>query len=243
MQRGKVLAKLVVASLLLVPCSMIIAQRHANANPEFLMSHGYAATAEGMVAALKDNDPEVRDRAAAELAFEKVTAAATAIKDAVSAEKDPDVQVNLAYALALLGDKGGILDLQHFCESDPTRPRLKATLYLLRDFADESCFGAVAAVLKSDSESDHPFVAQAMSLIPWFRDLPPSKQSQLIALTAKRLSDYDPNTRIVASQTLAKVADSEVIPALQKAIADEPDDVARGAMQRELDQLKAKANR
>jgi HEAT repeat protein len=201
---------------------------------EFLKRHGIEVTEKGLVSALKNPDPEIRDNAAQELADRKAAAAIPAITGALAVEKDPELQVNLAYALARLGDRDGFVALQHFCDTASASPRLKAALYLLTSFNDESCFGAVESVLQSESERDHAFVVNAMSLVPRFHQLPASDEQRLIVLTVKQLEDPDATVRMTASEVLAKVGDAAVVPSLQKAIADETDQVARSWMQREL---------
>ena len=220
--------------------STLWADRHPNKNSEILMKHGYSITLEGMVAALKDSDGEVRDRAASELANQKMTAAIPDIRAALGEERDPDIQVNLAYSLAQLGDKEGFTALKHSCDTAAASPRLKAALYMLR-FNDESCFSAVKSVLESRSEGDHEFVVNAMSLVPSFRRVSSQDKRELIMLTARELNDPTPLVRVTASQILEKVGDAEVIPSLEKAILDEKDPVVRSSMQVELDKLKERA--
>jgi HEAT repeat protein len=228
------------AFLLFTTCHVATGDRHETP-AEFLKRHGIEVTEKGLVAALKNSDPQIRDSAAQELAEEKAAAALPALKDALSAEKDPEMQVNLAEALARLGDKGGFVALKHFCDTLSPSPRLKAALYMLR-FGDESCLNAVKSVLQSEPKGDHLYVATAMSLIPSFHNLGTSDKTELFVLTVKQLADPTPYIRLTASQVLGKMEDIDVIPSLEKAIADETDQVVRSSMQAELEKLKAKEN-
>jgi HEAT repeat protein len=232
---------LFVASLLLLGAPFVSGSRHET-SIEFLKRHGIDVSDEGLIAALKNTDSEIRDNSALALADRKVVTAIPALADALASEKDPEMGVNLAEDIARLGDPAGVADLKHFCDSAPPSPRLKATLYLLRDFSDESCFNAVVSILRSKSESDHLHVATAISLVPWFHQLSASDEQQLISLTVGLLGDPSPFIRITAGQALSKVGGADVILALQQAIRKESDEVARSAMKAELDKLQAKDN-
>jgi HEAT repeat protein len=224
--------------LVFAGCTFAIRSRHET-SAEFLRRHGIEISQKGLIAALKNSDPEIRDNAAAELANEKAVSAVPALKAALATEKDPEIQVNLAESLARLGDKDGFVALKHFCDTAPPNARLKATLYMLR-FNDESCLTAVLSVLRSKPKGDHDYMATAMSLIPSFHNLGNSEATELFVLTAKQLADPSPYIRIAASQVLAKMDGVDVIPPLEKAIADETDPVVRTAMQAQLDKVKAK---
>ena len=232
----------IVALALMTVCQVGVASRHET-SAEFLKRHGIELTENSLVAALRNPDPEIRDNAAQEIANEKAVAASPAIKDALATEKDPERQVNFAYTLAQLGDKGGFVALKHFCDTASPSPGLKAASYMLR-FGDESCLGAVQSVLRKEPQSDfdHFHMAVAMSLIPSFHKLTDSDKSELIALTVKRLGDSNSYTRMIASQVLAKIGDSSAIPPLEKAVADETDKVVRDSMEAELEKLQARGS-
>lgn len=232
--------RLLLSASLILPATCQVATASRRETPaEFLRRQGIEVTEKGLVAALKNTDPQIRDSAAQELADEKAVAAVPAIRAALVAEKNPGMRVNLAEDLARLGDKDGFVALKGFCDTGPASPRLKAALYMLR-FGDESCFNAVVSVLQSESESDHDHVVTALSLVPSFHNLSPPDKRRLIVLTVKQLGDPTPSVRMEASHTLGTVGDVDVIPSLENAIADEKDQVARSWMQRELEKLKGK---
>jgi len=227
------------ASLILfTTCGVATGSRHETF-AEFLKRHNIELTEAGLVAALKNPDPEVRDNAAAELAGEKVLTAIPAMKEAFAAEKDPGMQVNIAYAIAQMGDKDGSVALKRLCDTAPASPRLKAALYMLR-LNDESCLDAVMSILRAEPGGDHAHVEAALSLVSSFHNLEPLDEQRLIALTVKLLADPSPSVRMTASQALEQVGDTDVVPSLKKAIADETDQVARSFMQAELQKLKAR---
>src|SRR5215472_17594340 len=111
--------------LLLSTCNLAIAGRNET-SAEFLRRHGIEITQRGLITALKNSDPEIRNNAAAELANEKAVSAVPPLKAALATEKDPEVQVNLAESIARLGDKDGLVALKHFCDTAPPNARLKA---------------------------------------------------------------------------------------------------------------------
>ena len=101
---------------------------------------------------------------------------------------------------------------------------------------------AVQSVLRSEPEGDHLYVASALSLIPSFHKLNATEKRELCVLTLKWLADPEPSIRLTASEVLGKMDDADVIPSLEKAIADEANPVVRDWMERELDRAKAKNN-
>lgn len=238
----RLLKKSLMLALMILSARVYLANasRHETC-AEFLKKHGVELTEEGLVSALRNHDPEIRDNAAQELANRKDVGAVSAIEQALATENDPGMQVNLAYAAAQLGDENGFAALKRFCETALAVPRLKAALYMLR-FNDESCFSGVISILQSKPEKGEGEIniATAMSLVPSFHNLSPSDEQRLITLTMKHLADPAPFARITASQTLTKVGGADLIPVLQQAITEEKDDVTRSAMQAELVKLQTK---
>jgi len=225
---------------LAITCAVAIASRNETC-VEFLKRQGIEVTEKGLIVALRNPDPHIRDNAAMALADEKLAAAVPAVKEAMTAEKDPWLKVNLAEDLARLGAKDGFVALKNFCDTASPDQRLKAALYMLR-FGDESCLSAVQSVLRSEPEGDHLYVASALSLIPSFHKLNATEKRELCVLTLKWLADPEPSIRLTASEVLGKIDDADVIPSLEKAIADEANPVVRDWMERELDRAKAKNN-
>ena len=227
--------------LLLIICPTVYASAHPDTSKQFLKEHGIPITIQGLTGALRNADPEIRGIAAQTLANEKMTEAAPMVADAVRNEKDLDLRVNLAYALAQLGDSEGFAFLRQFCNTDPVRPRIKAAGYLLEK-GDESCWVAIEGVLESD-EKTSGFIVQALSLVPGFRKIPAAEQERLFRLVISRLSDPDPFVRLTAGDVLRRLGNVNAIPALEESIANEPDQNFRSTLQADLDKLKSKLSR
>ena len=71
---------------------------------ELLKRHNIQLTQPALVDALRNTDPEVRDLAANKLAEDKAVETIPAIKDALASEKVPWTRMNIALALAEMGE-------------------------------------------------------------------------------------------------------------------------------------------
>jgi hypothetical protein len=84
---------------------------------ELLRRHNIELTQSALIAALKNPDPEVRDLAAQKLAEDKATEAIPAIMQALSSEKVPQTRMNVAFALAVMGESVGFDTLEDNCKN------------------------------------------------------------------------------------------------------------------------------
>src|ERR1700757_1227436 len=74
---------------------------------ELLRRHNIELTQSALIAALKNPDPDVRDLAAQKLAEDGATEATPAIIQALAAERVPWTRMNIALALAEMGESIG----------------------------------------------------------------------------------------------------------------------------------------
>ena len=190
---------------------------------QILTQHHISLTKDALLAALRNDDAEIRYLAAGQLADEHAQDAIPAIVEALKAEDMPQAKVNIAFALAQMGDERGMQALRQDCDATslPMAYRLSAVLYLVLFLHDESCLRTVVEGYQQSPESGHR--VQALSLIPDFKKLSANESALLRALLLSGLRDPDPGVRIEASDMLRTMGDVSAIPALEAAIAAETD--------------------
>ncbi|HUG97431.1 MAG TPA: HEAT repeat domain-containing protein, partial [Nitrososphaera sp.] len=151
-----------------------------------LQQHNVALTQPALLAALRSTDAEVRWLAAQKLANDAARDAIPAIIEALDAEKVPRTKVNIASALAQLGDNRGTVALRDVCDDVRTRSsiRMLAAQYLL-NVGDEHCLGSVVQILSSKPDADSQ--VQALSLLPRFRRPPAGLATMVLNLVMASL--------------------------------------------------------
>ena len=122
--------------------SQSIPQENVGAVPTFgelLKRHNIQSTQSALVDALRNTDPEVRDLAANKLAEDKAVETIPAIKDALASEKVPWTRMNIALALADMGESIGFDTLEDNCKNKGMSGdiRTRSAEYLLR-FSDST---------------------------------------------------------------------------------------------------------
>src|SRR4051794_759004 len=97
-----------------------------------LREHHIGLTKSDLVTALHNSDAEVRALAAQQLVDERAKDTTDAIAEALALETDAKAEVNIAYALAQLGDQRGIASLTKTCGASdrPGWIRVRAASYL-----------------------------------------------------------------------------------------------------------------
>jgi len=207
---------------------------------EKLREHGVSLTREGLVTALRSEDPEVRSLAAAQLAFyEGAKETIPDIRAALERESDSLAKVNIAYALAQLGDQDGFEALRAGCFDSKIVPRIRlfAAGYLL-NLRRGYCVTAALDILQdSDSPADK---MQALSLLPQFGDLSEKDAVRMRALVFGALQDPTPAVRISAGQVIAAIGDETAEASVRAAIEREGDEVVRSELQSDLRRLRKK---
>jgi HEAT repeat protein len=205
---------------------------------EKLQQHHIALTKSALVNALRNPDAEVRSLAAAQLAENRARDTIPSIIGALTAERVPLTRVNIAFALAQMGEKKGFAELKSTCDDArvPSHFRIFAASYLLY-FNDEHCLPSVLGMLRSDAEPTTRM--QALSILNRFEHIQKKDFRAMHHLVLKALTDPDPSVRLTASSTLSSIGNSSDIQNLRNAIADEQDEAVRSQMENDLQRLTA----
>ena len=121
-----------------------------------LARHHIDVTEAALIAALTDPDGEVRSLAAAQLAAMDDHPALPAILRALLAERDPQVEVNLAGAATWLGSGHALDQLQQLCQdvNVPSTARLDAARYVSNKELP-TCFPAIEQIERTEA-TQHP---------------------------------------------------------------------------------------
>lgn len=193
----------------------------------------------GLVAALQNIDFHVRYLAALVLAQDKTHDSIPAIEDALAREKVPEARVNIAFALAQLGEEKGFEALRDSCEGPNSAPqfRIFAAKYLL-DLGRTACLNAVIEVVKSHADLSNRVMA--MSLLHRFQRLSPKDSQRISDACLGALADPQPEARVAASGALARLSAIAAIPQMQHAVETEQDEWVRSRLQADLLALQAK---
>ena len=207
---------------------------------QLLTQHHIALTKDALLAALQNDDPEIRYLAAAQLDDDGAKDTIPAIVETLDAEKSPLAKVNIAATLAHMGDERGIQALRQDCDATslPMTYRLSAVSQLALFLHDESCWKTVVEGYQQGLEADDR--SQALSIIPYFKKLSADKSAVSRELLLSGLRDQDPSVRIEASDVLRMMGDVAAIPSLQAAIAAETDPNVKMQMESELSSLQNK---
>ena len=216
----------------------------------WLARHGIPLTHEGLIAALNNEDADIRVNAAQQLADNKEKDAIPFIRESAAREQKFTNRSNMALFLAQLGDSSGSDFLKAYCSnlSAPAWERLHAANNMLT-LRSDACFPDVLSILQSSTNAevivqalDFCFNAKYQLEDEGNQTSPPDKQRHelVVELVGKRISDPDDSVRTVAGDILAKVGDSSQAHILEDAISRETNDGIKADMQKDLDILLAK---
>ena len=188
------------------------------------------------MAALHSKNWEIQSDAALELASKGIKDAIPEITALLDERSELGERINLAGMLAQLGDEQGVQMLQAYCVDPSVRidNRMRAADTLVR-YDPKSCPQTLIAGLQEDI-----FRVQALAMIPHFKQLTPDESAEVRTLLLKSLSDKDGDVRIQAAEVIWELHDESFIPALESAIAGEPESPVRKAMQDHLERLQGK---
>jgi len=207
---------------------------------ELLQEHGIELTKSGLLNALKNSDSSVRYLAAMKFAEDKTTDAVPSIEQALAVERVPRNQVNLAFALALLGDEAGNTELKKICTDRkfPSEFRLYAVQYMfdLHVQKDEDCLKAAEEVIESKNTRLGDRVS-ALGLLSRFRGLTAEEARDVRRLVAVSLEDPEPVVRMAAGQAFAGLGDPSAIPSMEAAVKRESDESVRSVLESALKKL------
>jgi hypothetical protein len=227
-----------VGMLLLSCCVFVLAgQPRWDNGEQFLQEHNISITKQAVMAALWDNDAAVRRTASRVLLRRWPKEAVAPLQEAMLREDIALVRVGLAGDLAELGDKAGREMLMTECHnhSNWASTRILAARNLIQ-LHDDSCIDAVLEVLHSNSDAQDTLAKiDALNLVPSFIHHFASQEYQsVLDLTVKALNDPDSGVRLTTAIILESLGDASAIPALQTALANEPDEAVRKTMLMEL---------
>jgi HEAT repeat protein len=195
-------------------------------------------TKASLISALHNQNPEIRELAASELAAQGARDAINDIVEALDTEPLEAVKMSMAVALADLGDDRGVQLLRQDCADSalPMMIRLKAANHAL-NLHEISCSQVVVQGLQ---DNEGAVRCLALSMIPRFKQLPASESAQLRSLLRASLSDPNPTVRFQASSTVRMLGDKSAIPLMEAAIAKETNSGVRSEMEDVLKTLQNK---
>ncbi|MGA1981253.1 MAG: HEAT repeat domain-containing protein [Acidobacteriaceae bacterium] len=190
-----------------------------------LTRHHIPLTETALIAALANSDPEVRSLAAAQLAAMDDHQALPAIIDALEAESDIQVQVNLAGAATWLDSRRALEKLQQLCQNQnvPATARLDAARYVSNKDLP-TCFSVVEQVEQSAQDADIRILALEAAVN--YRGQ--ADRAQALAISA--LGDLDPTVRIAAVEALQALHATGAVDTLARALPTEGDITVREHM-------------
>ncbi len=207
---------------------------------ELLRQHNIELTQAALVAALKNPEPAVRDLAAQQLAEDHVSTAIPNIVEALNSEQQPVTRMNIAFALAQLGEQLGFNTLEGNCshENPSSRTRAQSAEYLLVLKHESSvCLNDMMELMRSE---DSGYAMQAASILPKFQHLSVDESQRVFGALSEALTSPNPSMRAEAANAIALLGKEEGIRELQKAIAAEKDETLRYELQLSLERLKKK---
>ena len=205
---------------------------------EKLKQYNIGVSKEALVQALHNPNAEIRNLAAQQLAGEGDRDAIPEIIKALDAEKALPIRINIAFALAWLGEKKGGITLKDACNesSVPGYLRARAASYLL-DVSEESCLNSALSLAESGSEPTDRMAA--LNLLPRFKMVSKEDSERRSEIIGKSLTDSAPVVRLTASSALVAIDNQLAVLDLQRAIVVEQDKVVRAQMEADLHRLQS----
>jgi HEAT repeat protein len=173
---------------------------------------------------------EIWTDAVAELGFEHVKDAIPELTAFLETKTNPRDRINVARALAQLGDERGAQILRTYCndQSLSLNDRLGAAQSLLQ-FQPNCCAPTLIQGLKSDDVR-----LTAIGMITFFKQLSPEEWAEVRTLLLKSLEDKDQMTRLAAADVMFGLKDPTLLPPLQAALNKETVPFVRQAMEQSL---------
>ena len=194
-----------------------------------------APTKEGLLAALHHERSDVRSFAAIKLASDQEKDAVPAILAALTAETVPGGKIILATAAAQLGSDEAFEALTQMCDDPSWSPvlRMSAAQSMLGNLGREGCLVGILAVLRSPGD-DFQAPMMALTLLPRFKNVPPSEREQIKGFAAMYLRNRNGVLRMTAAHLMRELGDSWAISELQTALAAESDESVQHVIAYEL---------
>jgi hypothetical protein len=190
---------------------------------ELLTKHGIALSEPALIQALNNADSEVRVLAATKLAGDHDTNAISAIEKAVGDESNDVTRVQLARALAELGDEKGLSVLRAICSSEKNAGAIRVmAVQNLLELGHRECIDPVLSLIRSN-RNDAEDRAVALTLLPQFIASPALTSKEALDVDIKCLNDPSALVRLTAARVLGDLGDQQNMSALESAIAREPE--------------------
>ncbi len=204
---------------------------------EQLQDHRILLDRSSVIDALQDPDGDVRALAAVKLANDNAVEAIPQIAGALRLEGLPEVQIQMAVALAEMGDKAGNASLTALCfsKTQSVTIRLGAAQNMLQ-LHNEACFNAVLEIVQDASQ--HEQLGDALTVLSGFREVFKKDPPRVIDPMVLALADPSASIRISAAWSLGNLRAISSIPQLEFALANEHEEAVRAQMQLDLNILK-----
>jgi len=202
-------------------------------------------TRDGLLGALHHPEGSVRSLAAGFLATAGEKDAVPAILAAMAVEPIPGVQVLMASAAARLGSEDGVKALKIGCEAKRWSPglRINAALVMV-NLGRNDCLPDVLSLLRSleanQSAEDNQAALQGLYLIPRFKAVSPDELGEIKHIVPVFLRSGFAPTRAAACFALRQMHASWATEDLRNALAVEPEEYVRDAIEKALASIGSK---
>lgn len=234
-----------VVALLVSFCFGLNAQRMSRLPTvnEALAKLGIGLSKSEVIHALTNANSEVRLLAALKLVQDNDTDAIPALEKAAARESDDRVRVPIEGALAELGDKNGLAELERTCSSAKTPDQAKlAAVEQLLQAGHRECLVSVISIIQS-TKDDESTRQVAITLLPRFAIDPTKPSRQLLDVIVQSLGDESAVVRLTAARALGKCGTRQDIAPLESAASSETDRLIRSDMTQALHELKMRTEK
>lgn len=199
-------------------------------------------TKDALVAALRDNLPDVRGAAAARLAFSGEKDTVPSILAALAIEST-STKILLAYSAAELGSQEGFAALRGMCRDSgwSSIDRMQAANMMV-GLKNEDCLADVLNVLRSNDSNDavNDAADMAISILLQHKHIPAEELPAIRGLAQVFLKSENPSIRAGSSDLLEKYGDRLSAECLRVALAVEKDEAVQKGMTEALRALETK---
>ena len=214
-----------IACAVIAACQTALLSEQPRTVAEVLRERRIGLSKPELLKALRNPDSEIRDLAASQLAGDRAIEAVPEIANALSEEPDGLHRLNIAYALAQLGDQRGNAVLKKACGADAKPPnRVTAARYLL-DLNDQSCLEEIVEMIESKDDPDEP--QYAISLLPSFHQPIKELANRIRQIMINALNDSSPTVRITGAIAMQQLQDTSYVPYLRDAANRERDETVK----------------
>lgn len=166
-----------------------------------------------------------------------------ALTEALASEKVAQTKVNLASALARLGEGKGIVALNSICQDASEQPYIRSDAARLVLDATKESAGCLNAMIDLLQHGNVDTQMSAAELLPKFHDLSSEASHRVCEVLIKALKAKDGPVRHTVSHALGKLRDPSAIPYLQTALDTEQDKSVRSEMQADLQKLEQQSKK